>query len=222
MRTSRALVAAAGALAVVVVTALPAAAHVTIPNPLTKGGFGIVTLSVPNEMDNADTVKVQVKLPTDVNLAFASPQPKPGWTVSTTTRHLSKPYTTDDGQVTDVVDTVTWSGGSIPPGQFDTFSLSVGPLPTNKSELAFPAIQTYSDGQVVSWIDVAPASGPEPDHPQPILHLVDSTKATTAPSTKDDDSSDGDGLATAALVVAIVALVVGGAGVASGRRRAKA
>jgi uncharacterized protein YcnI len=207
----------------VVLTALPAAAHVTIPNPLTKGGFGIVTLSVPNEVDSADTVKVEVKLPTDVDLAFVSPQPKPGWTIATTTRHLSQAYTTDDGQVTDAVDTVTWSGGSIPPGQFDTFSLSVGPLPTNKSELAFPAIQTYSDGQVVSWIDVAPAKGPEPDHPRPVLHLVDSTTATTAAPPKSSRSSDsGKGLATAALVVAIVALVASGAGVASGRRRSAA
>jgi uncharacterized protein YcnI len=225
MRTTRALAAAAGALALVVLTALPAAAHVTIPNPLTKGGFGIVTFSVPNEMDGANVTALKVKLPTDVNLAFVSPQPKPGWTVSTTMRHLSTPVSSDDGQVTDVVDTVTWSGGSIAPGQFDTFSLSVGPLPTDKSELAFPAIQTYSNGQQVSWIDVTPASGQEPDHPQPILHLVNSTTAATtaaASSTKGSSSDSGKGLAVAALVVAIVALVVGGAGVASGRRGSSA
>ena len=134
-------------------------------------------------------------------------------------RHLSTPVSSDDGQVTEVVDTVTWSGGSIAPGQFDTFSLSVGPLPTNKSELAFPAIQTYSDGQSVSWIDVQPAGGPEPDHPQPVLHLVDRTTATTAAAAKGSSSDSGKGVAVAALVVAIVALVVGGAGVASGRRR---
>jgi uncharacterized protein YcnI len=222
MRTSRALATVGGAVALVVLTALPAPAHVTIPNPLTKGGFGIVTLSVPNEMDGADTTKLVVKLPTDVDLAFVSPQPKPGWTVTTTTRHLTTPVTSDDGQVTDVVDTVTWSGGSIPPGQFDTFSLSVGPLPTNKSELAFPAIQTYSNGQEVSWIDVAPAKGPEPDHPQPILHLVDRAAATApaAADTKDDDSSDsGKGLAIAALALAAVAFVTA---VASNRRRGTA
>jgi uncharacterized protein len=219
MRTTRALAAAAGAVALVVLTALPAAAHVTIPNPLTKGGFGIVTLSVPNEMDGASVTGLQVKLPTDVALAFVAPQPKPGWTVSTTMRHLTTPVTSDDGQVTDVVDTVTWSGGSIPPGQFDTFSLSVGPLPKDKDQLAFPTIQTYSNGQQVSWIDVRPAGGAEPDHPQPILHLVDSATATTAAATEGSSSDSGKGLAVAALVVAVVALGVAGAGVATGRRR---
>src|SRR5437870_863356 len=80
---------------------------------------------------------------------------------------------------------------------------SVGPLPADEAELAFPAIQTYGDGQVVSWIDVTPASGADPDHPQPVLHLVDATTsdhAATATTAPDADSDDGNGLAVAALV----------------------
>jgi uncharacterized protein YcnI len=224
MRTKRTFrtvsVLAAATTALVVLTAGPASAHVSIPGTAPKGGFGIVTFSVPNEMDGANTVQFEVQVPKEANLASVSPQPKPGWTVTTTTRHLTTPVTSDDGQVTDVVDTVTWKGGSIGPGQFDTFSLSVGPLPTDKDELAFPAIQTYDDGQVVSWIDVTPASGKEPEHPQPILHLVAATTSdhgATAPDPKLPD--DGDGLAIGALVVAIAALAVGGAGFLVGRRR---
>src|SRR4051812_15283003 len=133
MRSFRSVsVLAAVATALVVLTAGAASAHVTIPGTATKGGFGIVTLSVPNEVDGASTVKLEVQIPKDVTLASVSPQPKPGWTVTTTTRHLTTPVTSDDGSVTDVVDTVTWSGGKIASGQFDTFSLSVGPLPTDK------------------------------------------------------------------------------------------
>jgi uncharacterized protein YcnI len=221
MRSLRSLsVLAAVATALVVLTAGAASAHVTIPGTATKGGFGIVTLSVPNEVDGANTVKLEVQIPKDVTLASVSPQPKPGWTVTTTTRHLTTPVTSDDGSVTDVVDTVTWSGGKIASGQFDTFSLSVGPLPTDKDELAFPAIQTYDSGQVVSWIDVPPAGGPEPDHPQPVLHLVDAGATTPTTAKAAGASSDsGKGIAVGALVVAIVALAVGGAGFAAARRR---
>jgi uncharacterized protein YcnI len=224
MRTMRTVsILAAAATALVMLTAGPASAHVTIPGTAVKGAEdAIVTLSVPNEFDTASTTKFEVQIPKDVNIATVSPQAKPGWTATTTTRHLATPITSDDGSFSDVVDTVTWQGGSIGPGQFDTFSIAIGPVP-DKDELAFPAIQTYSDGTVVSWIDVTPASGKEPDHPQPILHLVAATgsdHATTATTVKgDDSSSDGAGLAIAALVVAIVALGVGGAGFAAGRRR---
>jgi len=47
-----------------------------------------------------------------------------------------------------------WSGGRIAPGQFQDFSVSADPLPQGVSQLAFKAIQTYSNGDVVRWIDV--------------------------------------------------------------------
>ncbi len=58
-------------------------------------------------------------------------------------------------EVTEVVDTVTWTGGEIAPGEFDTFSLSVGVLPEDVDELAFPAIQIYSgpEAEEVAWIE---------------------------------------------------------------------
>ena len=135
-------------------------------------------------------------------------------------RHLPAPVKTDDGTITDVVDTVTWSGGTIAPGQFDTFSLSVGPLPKDKAELAFPALQTYSNGEVVSWIDVAPASGPEPQHPRPLLHLIDSSTAATTPSpaAKTSSSDNGKGIAVAGLIVALIALGAAGTNLVTSRR----
>ena len=70
MRTQRILVATTAAVGLVLLTALPAAAHVTIPNPAPRGGFGIVTFSVPNERDNASTVKLEVKMPADANVGL--------------------------------------------------------------------------------------------------------------------------------------------------------
>jgi uncharacterized protein YcnI len=220
-------------------TASAASAHVTIPNPGEQGGFSIVTLSVPNERPDASTTSLRVQLPQDEALTFVSVQPKPGWTVETTMRTLDAPVEAFGKPVTEVVDTVTWSGGQIEPGQFDTFSLSVGVLPEGVDELAFPAIQTYSSGEEVAWIESTPASGEEPEHPAPVLALEapaegseshGSSSATTMPASSESASSSttsatstessNNGLAIAALVVAGVAVVLAGAALVTGRRSA--
>jgi len=53
--------------------------------------------------------------------------------------------------------------------------LSAGPLPTNTKKLEFAALQTYSDGDVVSWIEPAVKGAPEPEHPAPTLTLTKSS-----------------------------------------------
>ena len=209
-----------------------ASAHVSIPEPGEKGGFSIVTFSVPNERDDTGTVTFEVQLPPDSPLGSVRPQPKPGWTVSTTTRTLDEPIELFGEEVTEVVDTVTWTGGVIGPGQFDTFSLSVGQLPDDVDALEFPAIQTYSDGEEVAWIEVTPEGREEPEHPAPVLALVDAggSGGDDAGSSDDDeqaadaastsDSDDGtDGVAVAALVVAIIAALLGGAALLRGNRQ---
>jgi len=234
LRTIRLAAAALLAAGLVAVSAGPASAHVSIPDPGEKGGFSIVTFSVPNERDDASTTKVEVQLPKDAPLAFVSVQPKPGWEVETTKRTLDEPIEAFGETYDEVVDTVTWSGGEIEPGQFDTFAISVGPLPEDVDSLAFPAIQTYSSGEEVSWIEATTEGGEEPEHPAPVLTLVaaeegghgaeaTTTTAASGDSGSDDaaDSSDdegSDGLAIAALVVAVVAALLGGAALVSSRR----
>ena len=53
MRVARSLVALLVIALAMVLGASPAAAHVTIPDPGVKGGFSIVTFSVPNERPDA-------------------------------------------------------------------------------------------------------------------------------------------------------------------------
>jgi periplasmic copper chaperone A len=234
MSISRFMVAALTVLAATAALTGTASAHVTIPEPAEKGGFSIVTFSVPNERDDAGTVTLSVQLPQDHPLAFVSVQPKPGWTAETTTRTLEEPIDAFGEELTEVTDTVTWTGGPIEPGQFDTFSISVGPLPDDVDALEFPAIQTYSSGEEVAWIEPTPEGGEEPENPAPVLRLLDpadsETTDTAAESdqaadaaaasetgTNDDDGTDG--VAVAALVVAIIAVLLGGAALITGRRR---
>ncbi len=190
--------------------ALPASAHVTVSagGSATPGSYAQLAFRVPTEKDNASTTAVQVFLPADQPLASVSVQPHPGWTAEVHKKTLAQPLQTDDGPVSQVVSDVVFTAQSpataIAPGQFDDFSLLVGPLP-NAPSVAFPANQTYSDGEVVAWNQSAAPGAPEPEHPSPSLTIG-------AGSGSDDGaaatSSDAGSSSTPALVIAIIALAL--------------
>lgn len=218
------------ALAAVVLAAGPAFAHVTVsPSEAVQGGYSTFTFKVPNEKDDASTVQLEVDLPTDHPLASVSIQPVPGWTAAVTKETLPDPIKTDDGEVTEAVTKITWSGGSIEPGQFQQFPVSMGPLPKAES-ITFKALQTYSDGDIVRWIDVTPASGEEPEHPAPVVMLekaaegadhhaaaADTEEASSSSDSHDDSSSDT--LAIVAIAVGAVGVILGGVAIARSARK---
>lgn len=237
---------AAGAL--VLLAATPAFAHVTVqPGQAEQGGYSTIAFKVPNEKDDASTVKLEITLPADHPLASVMAQPVPGWDVKLTKSKLAKPVEVHGKKVTEAVTKVTWSGGKIEPGTFQQFPLSVGSLPEDADQLVFKALQTYDDKDVVRWIEVPKEGAPEPENPAPVLKLVkpaegsdshgsdasgdadgsgaQNAKADGAPEQTVSASSDdgGDSSDTTARVLGIVGIVVGLAGVAfgvlAGRRR---
>jgi uncharacterized protein YcnI len=154
-------------------TLAPAAAHVTIaPNALLAGSVGEITFRCPNERPSAATTKLVVQLPPQYPLTLVNVRPVPGWHIATTTRTLSKPMHTYHGDVVSAIDTVTWEGGEIRPGEYQNFSILAGPLPRGVAQLTFKAVQTYANGEIVRWIDVRGTGEPEPPHPAPVLRLV--------------------------------------------------
>ena len=200
-----------------------AAAHVSVSAPdAAPGGYTVLTFRVPTESATASTVGLTVSLPTDTPLASVSVEPVPGWTIAAPEKALPTPITTDDGQVTSAVTEVTWTaaaGGGLKPGQFGQFLLSVGPLP-DVDQLVFPAVQTYSDGSTVEWIEQAAAgSTAEPEHPAPTLALsadaatdgqgasAGATVAASNDAASDDDSGSALG---------VTGVVLGGAGLLLG------
>jgi uncharacterized protein YcnI len=227
---ARLSITATAAVLPVLLVAGAASAHVTVSaEGASQGGYAKLTFRVPNETDNTDTTKVQVFFPQSQPLASVSIQPVPGWSFRVRTTKLSTPISSDDGQVTQAVSVVIWTADSrataIKPGEFDEFNVSAGPLPKSPT-MVFKALQTYSDGTIVRWIDPTPAGGPEPEHPAPTLALAassdSSTDAATTPTVGGSDSSGGNGRATTALVLSIIALVVAlGAGGASLVRRTR-
>jgi uncharacterized protein YcnI len=192
----RATIVSAATAAAVLLFAGPALAHITVsPDTATAGEAAVLTFHVPNEEAKADTVKVDVQIPTDHPIAQLLVQPVPGWTFTVKTITLAKPLVTDDGSFSQAVSEVIWSGGKILPGQFQSFTISADPMPTGLSQLLFKAIQTYSNGDVVRWIDLSQPGQPAPDHPAPTLTL---TAANAPASTGGKAGAAGAGAAPAA------------------------
>jgi periplasmic copper chaperone A len=154
--------------------ASPAWAHVEIdPASEAQGSTPVFSFRVPTEETNASTVRLDVQFPVSTPIANVLVQQKPGWTFTTQTQQLAKPVTTDDGTFTTAVTEISWvaTAGGIPPGAYDLFPVFGGPLPKT-SKLTFKAIQTYSNGDVVRWIEVPTKGAPPPDHPAPTLILT--------------------------------------------------
>jgi len=161
----------------VLFAASPAWAHVEIdPESAPKGATQTWAFRVPNEEPNADTVKLEVFFPTKYPIANVLVQEKPGWNFAVETQHLAKPIKTDDGTFSDVVTKVTWTGGRITPGGYDLFPVFGGPLPKNTDKLVFKALQTYSNGDVVRWIETPTKGAPPPENPAPTLVLTKAAK----------------------------------------------
>jgi uncharacterized protein YcnI len=196
------------ALGALLALAGPASAHVTVSSTdAAPGGYAVVTFRVPTESATASTTKIVVEVPP---LGSVSVQPTPGWTATTKTSKLATPIKTDDGEQTEAISQITWTASvaaAIKPGQFQQFAVSLGPLPKAAS-IAFPAVQYYSDGTVVKWIEkAAPGSSAEPEHPAPTLSLKKAA-SSSEPVVKTEKASTAGAtaLGVVALVVAAAAL----------------
>jgi uncharacterized protein len=221
--------------------ALPAsaAAHVSIhPNEVPTGSFATLGIRVPNESENASTTKLAVQFPP--GFLDVSTEYMPGWNAEVKTSKLAKPVHTDDGEVTEQVKEIVWSGsgsqGKIPPGQFLSFPISTEIPGKEGEELTFKVLQYYDNGEVKRWIGPPNAEEPAPQIDVTAAGgvLQDVAGSETAPPSSPSESAATNepggsssstsncaskGLAIAALIVGALGLLAGGAALVSSRRR---
>ena len=208
-----AAISAASAL-VLVGAASYASAHVIVSSPDAQpGGYAKLVFRVPTESGTASTTKLVVSLPTDRPFVSVSAQVKDGWKVVKTTTTLPSPVKVGDVTLTKAITSVTWAttGAGVPAGEFDEFALSVGRIPEGVDSLSFPVEQTYGDGEVVKWAEIAESDTDKPEHPAPSLKLTAAITPVAATTDDDDDDESGSdvlarSLGGAGLLLGLIAL----------------
>lgn len=181
------------------------------PTQLAVEQVATLTLRVPNNRDYTKTTKVELGLPPAVEL-FAAEQ-VPGWTT-----HLHR---TDER-----VDQVTWianSGeGPIPPFQFRDFEVSAVAHGKAGDQLVFGVVQNWANSERESW-----TGAPDERFPPPRLTLTRPVSVTPedgtthasghpAAAVRTRASAGTDDDSGAPTWLAVLALVIGGAGLLSG------
>jgi uncharacterized protein len=235
LKASRLAAAAAVAGSAVLLLCSPAFAHVSVQPEGTaaKGGYAVVNFRVPNERDNASTTQLEVNFPADAPLSSVMPQKVDGWKITVTKSKLAKPLEVHGRQISEAVSKVTWTAEDkgIEPGFIQQFPVSLGALPENADDMVFKAIQTYSNKEVVRWIEVQKEGAEEPENPAPVLalsaaddHAHGSSAAASSGKSGDSEpaaatteaSDSSDDTDTTARVLGVVGIAVGAAGVAYG------
>lgn len=163
-----AAVAAAGALLV----APAAQAHISLhPNTIPAEAFATLDVRVPGEQEGAHVTKVDVLFPP--GFTGVDYENVPGWNARIIESKLATPLhengETIDTEVSQII--WSWSGpsGKVNNGQFVNFPLSLAiPAGAAGEALEFRTVQTYSNGQVVHWIDPSLTA----EHPAPRINVT--------------------------------------------------
>jgi len=147
----------AGAALALGALASPAWAHVQVEADPGSPGASDATLKImaAGESGTAGTNKLEVvadpAIPADQVTLVTCPS---GWTLTP-----------------GAAGGFTLAGPALAKGDDANLSVKVKQLP-NAPQVTFKVVQTYSDGEVVRWIELTGADGKEPDNPAPIVKLT--------------------------------------------------
>jgi periplasmic copper chaperone A len=235
-------------LAVAAALLVPASAqaHISLhPNTIPAGAFATLDVRVPGEIEGAYVKKVDVLFPqgfTGVDYENVA-----GWNVKVIESKLATPIEEDGEKIDTEVSQIVWSWtgplGKVNNGQFIDFPLSLA-IPDNAAgkPLEFRTVQTYSNGQVVHWIEPSLTA----EHPSPRINVTakggviediagdeagpeagqsagNPTAATPAPvAAKSSRGGASKGLGIVALILGALGLIVGLGALGASRRKASA
>jgi uncharacterized protein YcnI len=224
-------------VALVAATALvapaSAAAHISLhPNTIPAGAFATLDVRVPGEQQGAYVKKVDVLFPQGfVGVDYEN---VPGWSTKVIETKLATPIEEDGEKIDTEVSQIvwTWTGplGQVNDGQFVNLPLSLAiPADAAGKALEFRTVQTYSNGQIVHWIDPSL----EAEHPSPRINVTakggvieEIAGAEAGPSAGQTGPSASTGSSSPAVVkstssgaskgLGIAALIIGALGLLTG------
>jgi periplasmic copper chaperone A len=231
MRVSKiSVLAAAGML----LAPAAAEAHISLhPNTIPAGAFATLDVRVPGEQEGAHVTKVDLLFPP--GFTSADYENTPGWSTRVIETKLATPIKENGETISTEVSQIiwTWAGplGEVNNAQFINFPLSLAiPEGTAGKALEFRAVQTYSNGQIVHWIE----PGLTAEHPSPRINVTakggviqdvagpeagpeagqtgvgkSTPAAPSAAFTRSSGGGASKGLGLAALIVGALALLLG-------------
>lgn len=178
MRHSRSTLRVGAVLSAAIATlvvALPASAHVSVPDgaAVPSGSSSVIHFRVPHGCDGAATDTVEIQLPEGV--VSAKPEYVPGWTVEVEVVP-SEPYDEFGTTKTERVGVVRWSGGDLPDYAWYDFGVRATFLQDPGTVVAFPVVQKCGEAEV-AWIEPVVEGQPEPEHPTPTITISDPVPA---------------------------------------------
>jgi uncharacterized protein YcnI len=222
-----------------------AQAHISLhPNTIPAGAFATLDVRVPGEQEGAYVKKVDTLFPQ--GFTGVDYENVPGWSAKVIETKLATPITEDgetiDTEVSQIIWTWTGPSGRVNNGQFIQFPLSLAvPGDAAGKALEFRTVQTYSNGQVIHWIEPSLTA----EHPSPRINVTAkggviedvagdeagpeagqavsrSAAATTPAMVKATSSGASKGLGVTALILGALGLMAGLGALAVARRRAAA
>lgn len=183
-------------MAMLLVVSGSASAHVAVsPDTGKPAAFETYTFKAPSEKE-IPAIGLRLVLP--AGFKYDSVGVKPGWKIDTVKKG-------------DTVSEISWTGGSVPPEQFDTFQI-MGQNPPKPTTLAWKAYQTYADGSVIAWTEKAnpKKEGDESFHPASETKISEQSAAASPAGNSQASGNQGSSpvLPVAAIVISIAALIV--------------
>lgn len=169
----------------------PAAAQVSIvPDQTSGGGTQTFAFRLANERTDTKSTRLELDFPQDPPIAFVQVTPVPGWTATVHSRPLNPPVEVGDRTVSEVAASLVLEGGAVPPGQFEQFIVTLGPLPAT-GRLVFQATQGFANGAVAHWTDTPGQNSPAPviTLGQPVAAAPAATSAPTGAAPQQDVTS---------------------------------
>lgn len=194
-------------------------AHVTIDPKETVPGYQKYWVNVPNEKEIA-TTELRLVIPSEVDVTGVLPLY--GWTHSekketaATTAEKNVPAHDEDDEEagSQKITEITWSGGTINPGEYMMFGLQAR-YAGDPKKIVWKAYQKYADGQIVAW-DNSSDKNPAPTISmisEPAINTLNNQMASleknmSATSQKETNTMPLFWLSSVALPLSIVALIM--------------
>ncbi len=135
--------------------------HATINPPVSVGSYSQGNIRIGHGCNKTSTIAVTVQIPQNVTSVrptkvFSFPQ------LAIKTRPLAVPIVTEGGNVTEEVDSITWSGGSLPDNEYQDFGIAFKlPPVADGTVLYFPVTQQCEQGLWNNWTQIPQGASPQ-------------------------------------------------------------